>query len=102
VLDSLEAAGHEAREIRAAGGFARSPFWRQLLADVLGRPIGFPERHEGSGFGAALLGLRALGEIDSLDVAAEQVRIAEVVEPDPRAAATYRELLPRFEELARQ
>jgi gluconokinase len=102
VLDSLEAAGQEVHEIRATGGFARSQFWRQLLADVLGRPIGFPESHEGSGFGAALLGLQALGAIESLDVAADLVRIADVVEPDPQAAATYRELLPRFEELSAQ
>jgi gluconokinase len=102
VLDSLEAAGQQVSEIRATGGFARSPFLRQLLADVLGRPIGFPEGHEGSGFGAALLGLQALGEIESFDVAADRLRIADVVEPDPQAAATYQELLPRFEELSAQ
>jgi gluconokinase len=93
VLDSLEAAGQEVREIRATGGFARSPFLRQLLADVLGRPIGFPADPEGSGFGAALIGLQAIGAIESLDVAADAVRIAEVVEPDEQAAARYREIL---------
>jgi gluconokinase len=93
VLESLEAAGQRVHEIRATGGFARSPFWRQLLADVLGRPIGFPESHEGSGFGAALLGLHALGEVESLDVAADLVQIAHVVEPDARAAAVYRDIL---------
>jgi gluconokinase len=102
VLDSLESAGQEVHEIRATGGFARSPFWRQLLADVLGRPIGFPESHEGSGFGAALLGMEALGIIDSIDVAADHIRIADVVAPDEQAAATYQELLPRFEELSEQ
>jgi gluconokinase len=93
VLDSLETAGPEVREIRATGGFARSSFWRQLLADVLGRPIGFPANHEGSGFGAALLGLQAIGAIESLDAAADMVQIAEVVQPDPPAAARYREIL---------
>jgi gluconokinase len=101
VLDSLRAAGQEVHEIRATGGFARSPFWRRLLADVLGRPIGFPAHSQGSGFGAALLGLQALGEIDSLDRAAEIVRIDEVVEPDPQAAERYREQLPAFERLSR-
>jgi gluconokinase len=96
VLDSMVAAGQEVREIRATGGFARSPFWRQLLADVLDLPIGFPEHHGGSGFGAALLGLQALGEIESIDVAADLVRIADVVEPDPARAALYDELAPVF------
>jgi gluconokinase len=69
---------------------------------VLGRSIGFPESHEGSGFGAALLGMEALGIIDSIDVAADHIRIADVVAPDEQAAATYQELLPRFEELSEQ
>jgi len=100
VLRSLVAAGQDVHEIRATGGFARSRFWRQLLADVLGHPIGFPEQAEGTAFGAALLGLVALGELDTLDRAADLVRIVEVVEPDPAAAARYRALLPAFERLA--
>ncbi len=38
-LEALEEAGEESRELRlAGGGTARQP-WRQLLADVLGRPL---------------------------------------------------------------
>ncbi|SCG18212.1 hypothetical protein GA0070610_4552 [Micromonospora echinofusca] len=33
----------------------------------------FPAGHEGSGFGAALLGMQALGLIPSVDVAADLV-----------------------------
>jgi gluconokinase len=100
VLESIVASGQEVHEVRATGGFARSPFWRRLLADVLGRPIGFPAHHGGSGLGAALLGMQALGEIESLDVAADLVRIEEVVEPDLENAARYREQLPAFAALA--
>lgn len=99
VLASMRDAGNRVDEIRATGGFARSPFWRQLLADVLGMPVGFPEGHQGSGFGAALLGFEALGLVDSIDEAAALVTIAETVEPDPAAHATYAALLPVFESL---
>lgn len=99
VLASLREAGNQVNEIRATGGFARSPFWRQLLADVLGMPIAFPESHEGSGFGAALLAMQALGLVDSIDTAADLVAIAETVQPDPEAAAHYAELLPFFASL---
>jgi gluconokinase len=99
VLASLRDAGNRVDEIRATGGFSRSPFWRQLLADVLGMPIDFPESHEGSGFGAALLAMQALGLVDSIDTAADLVTIAETVEPDPQAAAHYAELLPFFASL---
>ncbi|MFC0007362.1 gluconokinase [Micromonospora siamensis] len=99
VLQSVRSAGNEVREIRASGGFARSPLWRQILADALGMPVSFPAGHEGSSFGAALLGMQALGLIESIDVAADLVKIDETVRPDPGAAATYAALLPLFSEL---
>jgi gluconokinase len=96
VLASMRDAGSDVREVRATGGFARSPAWRQMLADALGIAIGFPAGHEGSAFGAALLGMEALGTVASIDRAAELVRIEDVVEPDAAAAATYAALLPVF------
>jgi gluconokinase len=98
VLESMRAAGNEVREVRATGGFARSPLWRQLLTDALGMDIGFAAGHEGSSFGAALLGMDALG-LASIDLAAELVRIEQTTTPDPEAAAVYRELLPLFSAL---
>jgi gluconokinase len=93
VLASMRGAGLVVDEVRATGGFTRSDVVRQLLADVLGLPIGLPAGHEGSSFGAALLGMEALGIIDSIDVAADLVHMEEVVRPDRDAAATYAELL---------
>ncbi|MCO1598054.1 gluconokinase [Micromonospora sp. RHAY321] len=99
VLTSVRAAGNEVREVRAGGGFARSGLWRQMLADVLGLPVSFPAGPEGSSFGAALLGMQALGLIPSIDVASDLVTIEETIRPDPAAAATYASLLPLFAEL---
>jgi gluconokinase len=96
VLEAMLAAGLELTELRATGGFARSPFWRQLLADVLGTTIGFPASEQGSAAGAALLGHVALGNLPSVDDAAALVRVTEVVHPDPDAARFYRQVLPAF------
>lgn len=96
---SLREAGNDITEIRATGGFARSDLWRQMLCDALGQPVGFPEGHQGSGFGAALLGMEALGEVGSFDRAAELIAIDEVREPDPAAAETYKKMLPVFDGL---
>ena len=96
VLASMREAGNEVREIRATGGFAQSELWRRMLAAALEMPIGFPAGHEGSAFGAALLGMQALGLVESIDVAAELVQIADVVEPDPDEARTYAEARPAF------
>jgi gluconokinase len=99
VLASMREAGNEVRELRATGGFARSALWRQMLADTLGMPIGFPAGHEGSAFGAALLGMQALGLVEGIDRAAELVGIEEVVEPEAGAAAVYADLRPTFASL---
>jgi gluconokinase len=99
VLASVRDAGNEVREIRATGGFARSDLWRQMLADALGMPIGFPAGHEGSAFGAALLAMDALGMVDGIDRAAGMVEIEDVVEPEAGAAGVYADLLPTFTSL---
>jgi gluconokinase len=96
VLASLGEAGDGVREIRATGGFARSALWRQLLCDVFGQPVGFPAGHQGSGFGAALLGMEALGLIASFDRAADLIALDEVLEPDGDAAAVYARMRPIF------
>jgi len=100
VLASVRDAGNEVREVRATGGFARSPLWRQMLTDVLGMDVGFPAGHEGSGFGAALLGMEALGMIETIERAAALVTIDERRQPDAEAAASYAGLLPVFASLS--
>ena len=81
--------------VRATGGFARSALWRAILAAAIDRPVGFASSAEGSGFGAALLGMTALGIADSLDAAADLVRITHTEDPDRAAAAAYARVLPR-------
>jgi gluconokinase len=99
VLASLRDAGNEVRAVRATGGFARSALWRQMLTDALDMPIEFPRGHEGSAFGAALIGMQALGLVESIEQAADVVRIDAVLEPDPDAAAVYAAARPVFESL---
>ena len=37
IFEPMEELAGTAREIRAAGGYIRSPLWLQIVADVLGR-----------------------------------------------------------------
>ena len=96
VLASVRDAGNEVREVRATGGFARSDLWRQVLASALGMPVGFPAAEQGSAFGAALLGMEALGMVESIELAADVIGLEDVVDPDPADAATYASLLPVY------
>jgi len=96
VLHSMRAAGSEIHEVRATGGFARSELWRQVLTDALGVEVRFTRAREGSSFGAALLGMQALRMIETIDLAAQLVQIAETRRPQAAAAAAYQSLLPVF------
>jgi gluconokinase len=96
VLDAVRDAGHEVRELRATGGFARSALWRQMLADVLGMEIGFASGRQASARGAAAIGFAALGIESSIG----EVEIERTHRPDPAAAATYAAEKPAFARLS--
>ena len=99
-LRMLEAASGNATEVRVTGGFTASPLWRQVMSDIFGRPIRVPVRAEGSVFGAALLGMHALGWLGSLDEVGEIVAIDGEHRPDAAAAAVHARLQPLFAQLA--
>jgi gluconokinase len=90
VLEAVRLAGNEVSEIRATGGFLRDPFTRQMLTDVLGREVSFAGSTEGSAFGAALLGMQALGRVENIELGADLVSIDERRQPDADAAELYR------------
>jgi xylulokinase len=54
-LEIIKEMGIPVRQIRASGGGARSPFWRQLQADVYNHPVVTINASEGPAFGVALL-----------------------------------------------
>ena len=80
-------------DVRAVGGGARSPLWRTLQADILGRPVRRTLVDEGPAYGAALLAGVAAGMYADADEAMSRVRLRdEVDEPDEGRARTYAEL----------
>lgn len=95
-VDSLEAAveaGRRPLDLVASGrALVSSPAWRQLIADVTGRPL-IPSRvEEASARGAALVALEGLGwsdisAVDDLD--------GEPVMPGPERAAVFGRLRSR-------
>lgn len=54
-LGLMRRLGIRAEEVRVSGGGAQSPLWRQILADVLDRPVVHATTPHGAGLGAALL-----------------------------------------------
>ena len=96
ILPAVEALVGPGRILRATGGFARSAMWRQMMADIFDRELVVPESFESSCLGAAVLGLYALGRIDSLDRVATMVGTTHRHVPRPDHVAIYAELMPIF------
>lgn len=79
-------------EVRATGGGARSPLWRQILADTLDLPVRRVVAEEGPAHGAALLAGVASGVWRDLAEAATLVRLRpEQDAPDPAGVRVYAE-----------
>jgi xylulokinase len=96
----LEAGVQQPEEVRISGGGARSPLWRQILADTLGVPLRAVQTTEGAAFGAALLAGVGAGAWPSVDAAcAAAVLTGETTEPEPEASARYAEAHERFRSL---
>ncbi|MBO3749269.1 hypothetical protein J5X84_24585 [Streptosporangiaceae bacterium NEAU-GS5] len=99
-LDELGLMGAEA-EIRVVGGGARSPFWLQVKADVLGREVRAVRGPDRAASGAALLAGLAAGTFASIDDAvARGVDLdPRPYRPDPHRAELYAEGHARYRRL---
>lgn len=58
-------------QVRVTGGGARSPLWRQILANVFGVEIVTVNAEEGAAYGAALLAATGSGAFGSVDEACD-------------------------------
>ena len=89
-LDIVESLGVQVASVRASGGGARSPLWRQILADVFSKPVETLESQEGSALGAALLAMVGTGAYSDVpEVCGAVIRENARVEPEPVAASGY-------------
>jgi xylulokinase len=88
--------GAAPERIVLAGGGARSPLWRQMVADVFGAPVLPLAVDEQSALGAALLAGAGLGWFDLADTARRWAVCGAPVEPDLSRHAFYQERLSLF------
>lgn len=101
--DSVEifrSMGQAVTELRAIGGGARSPLWRQIQADLFGADVLTLSVDEGPAFGAALLAGVGVGAYASVpEAAAATVRVAARTAPNPEHRAVYDETYALYRSL---
>ena len=112
-IEVLEDLGVTIPEVRALGGGARSRLWKQIEADVTGRPVVTTKQPDAATLGAAILAGVATGRFSSAtEAAGAMVEIADTFEPSARTVSVYDEvydtyrqtydaLVPVFDTLAR-
>jgi xylulokinase len=77
-------------QVRASGGGARSPFWRQLQADVYNQPIVLTNATEGPAYGVALLAGVGTGAWKTVEEACRaSIEQTEKIKPNAKWAALY-------------
>jgi len=110
IRDSYEivrSLGTEIKRTKMCGGGAKSPLWREILANVLNLKVDILSVEEGPALGTAMLAAVGCGAYDSVEEIAEKiVRIRTTVDPDPAIVSlyderyrVYRSLYPRLKDL---
>ena len=88
VWDMLSPYCSEDAQIIASGGAIKSsPYWMQLITDVLGRTIVVSGETEATSRGTAILSLHALGNWPTLDAITSEVGTS--YSPNPKRALVY-------------
>lgn len=96
--DCFAAMTTKPKSLRLTGGGARSPFWAQMFADVLGLPIETVEAQESGAFGVAMLAGVATGVWKDVSEAASLNAVAARYEPNPAVQAQYDDWFGLYQE----
>jgi xylulokinase len=92
--------GVPVKQIRASGGGAKNPFWRQMQASVFGKPVFSMLADEGAAYGVALLAAVGAGEYkDITEACAATIKTADESKPDAPARKVYDRAFPIYQSL---
>jgi xylulokinase len=100
-IEVMGGQGIAVSEIRVDGGGSRSPLWRQIQADITGKPIVLTRVVEdASALGAAILTSYGVGLHKTIDKAiAAMVKVTEKIAPIPENREVYNRIYPKFADI---
>ena len=95
-----EAGLGEVNQVRLSGGGAKSPLWRQILADILDAELVTVNTTEGAAYGAALLAGVGAGVWSNVDDAcAQTILVKDRIEPNASSVKTYEVVYQQYQGL---
>ena len=101
-VEIMRSRGVKIAEVRASGGGAVSPFWRQLQADMYKAKVVTINTQEGGALGVALLAAVGTGEYATVEEACKAaIKVTETLRPNRMTARVYDRLYPTYRSLYR-
>jgi xylulokinase len=99
-FEVIKEMGVEFRQVRASGGGARSPLWRQINADITGETHSLINVDEGPAYGAALLAAVGSGHFTSVPEACrETLQVTDEQAPNSLSVERYAGYYPVYQDL---
>jgi sugar (pentulose or hexulose) kinase len=105
-LDILRQQGLSPTDIRLVGGGAKSPLWRQMVANVFNCPVVCPQSSEAGAVGAALQAMwcylrQKEGDVSIVELTDRYIALNESTraEPEPSIASRYAEIYEKYLQL---
>jgi xylulokinase len=87
-------------QVRVSGGGAKSPLWRQILADVFETELVTVNTTEGAAYGAALLAGVGAGKWPNVETACKMgIRVTGSTLPNQSQMNAYRSIYPLYRDL---
>lgn len=99
-IEIMRSRGLKITEVRASGGGALSPFWRQVQADVYNAKVVTINTQQGGALGVALLAGVGTGVYSSVPEACmAAIKVTETLKPHRQTSSMYDELYKTYRSL---
>ena len=89
----------EPEALRVTGGFVRSDFVRQLIADIFNLPVVVIKNDQSGTLAAMFLAQLGLNDEDSLDKIVKEIDNSKVYFPNPKNVQVYHDIIPIYREV---
>ncbi|WP_339149330.1 MULTISPECIES: gluconokinase [unclassified Sutcliffiella] len=99
IHEALHEKAGPTKKLIISGSYAKSPLWVQMTADIFKKNVTVPDSQQATAWGAAWLGLYALGEVDSIEAIKQYIPIKHEVLPIVRNVERYEEYYHIYREL---
>ena len=89
----------EPEALRVTGGFVRSDFVKQLIADIFNLPVVVIKNDQSGTLAAMFLAQLALNKADSLEEIVKETDESKVYFPNPKNVKVYQDIIPIYREV---